>query len=116
MSQRFLLAACCLLSAFTTALALRAPELEQHCRTIEHAIPNNEEAVRCLAWIEGFIDRHQFLTSTVPETPRTCCEPKGLTLDQYRRVYLKYLEARPKAYGLPASAVMDLALRDAFPC
>ena len=109
----------CLSWQTAVAQQLGTPELDRACRAIANAKTRSDQdtGIYCLAWINGYLDRLNGEQQIFfKEAEKTICIPTDVSTGQIQQIFSRYLEVNPRVYGLPAWAVMDLALRAAFPC
>jgi hypothetical protein len=91
-------------------------ELLQNCSEVLKEDHNTNFASMglCLGYLHGMRDM-QRLNTIIPDLPPLCF-PKGVTLEQTRRVVVKYLQGRPEELHQLGSMLTYLALVRAFPC
>lgn len=70
---------------------------------------------QCMGMLEGVSGSAQILSTQLPETMRTCL-PQSYNNGQGVRVVVKYLRDHPKDLNLPASFLVMMSLKTAFPC
>jgi hypothetical protein len=81
--------------------------------------PNNtQEAVVCLAWIEGFVNGALVteIFHKTPEKDQMFCLPSGVTSLQAGRVIRKYIVDHPEREHMPTEYLASEALIYGFPC
>lgn len=90
----------------TQALFYEGNFLHKKCQSV-----NDVDVVVCLAYVTGVVD-----TLTMTENRYVCVPPKSVTGGQLRDIVTKWLEDNPADRHLNASALVMLALTEAFPC
>lgn len=85
--------------------------LIQSMDTIGQA-PNTFEAGYCLGIVGAIVD----ISNSSTEAVYHSCLPKGMTAGQGVRIVTKYLQSNPDKLHILDSALVFLALKDAFPC
>lgn len=70
---------------------------------------------QCMGMLEGVSGSAQILSTQLPETMKTCL-PQSYNNGQGVRVVVKYLRDHPKDLNLPASFLVMMSLKTAFPC
>ena len=72
---------------------------------------------KCLGYLEGAHDMMAFLFSYGGRENTIYCIPKkGLSLDQLRRVVIKWIKENPSMMDATARQVIQFALMETFPC
>ena len=109
------------------AEALTAEELENACRDVDVVagpddIPAEEfietfgEALTCAGFVDGFLSAAAVAQLINPRGMPFCQPKDGISIDQARRIFLKYTTAHPEDLHFNARTILAIALRGAFPC
>ena len=112
------------------AQAMTAEELETACREVDIITAAEAEArlsplvfmksyanaQRCLGFVDGFISGVAVAQVIDPEAVSFCQPKKGLSIDQARRIFLKYIAAHPEDLHWTAQTILTVALTEVFPC
>jgi hypothetical protein len=85
-------------------------ELLRDCETTK----NVSSTMWCYGYLNGILDM-QSLTEGNPYLP-TLCTPPEVTMEQARRVVVKYLQNHPEKLHYGEHALTYIALIEAFPC
>ena len=109
---------------------MTAEELEAACRKVD--VLTAPQAASDLAPLEfmktyataqcctGFVDGFMSAAAVAQTTKRKAmpfCQPKeGISVDQTRRIFLKYIAAHPEDLNWTAQTILSVALREVFPC
>jgi hypothetical protein len=126
--------ACILCASFSLAAASpvvaqglsKAQELEAQCKAVDDPsdVDRASAALQCLGFVAGVADGIGLMQGLMAaalqisqrEVPFGPCFPDGgLSADQSRRVYLKYMADHPEELHLPSRAILFKALVSAFP-
>ena len=113
------------------AEALTAEELESACRAVDviagpgfdaGSTPPEEfmtafgGAARCAGFVDGFLSA-AVVAQVFNSKAMTFCQPKGgISIDQARRIFLKFTASHPEDLHWDARTILAIALRSAFPC
>ena len=70
---------------------------------------------KCVVYLAGIVDA---TTSWVDwdMMPKKFCQPDEVTLEQLRKIYVKYANEHPEELHLTASGIAINAFIEAFPC
>ena len=112
------------------AQAMTAEELETACREVDIITAAEAEArlsplvfmksyangQRCLGFVDGFISGVAVAQVIDAEAVSFCQPKKGLSIDQARRIFLKYIAAHPEDLHWTAQTILTVALTEVFPC
>jgi len=74
------------------------------------------DAVRCLSYIQGFIDGFAVRDNVEEGMKPTLCFPDGATGGQMVRIVTKWLEDHPARLHEPAWGLIFLAMQESFIC
>lgn len=90
-----------------------ALQLKQMCE-------QEEPPVSCLAFFLGYTGavsgiNYQNSNPKIKWIP-LYCPPKGVVVEQYRQIFLKWATAKPEMLHLEAVEAAGLAFMDTFPC
>ena len=97
-----------------------ANDLKQQCAS---TLPTDRSF--CLGYLTGFEHAVSYTTAvTTAIVDRAVedyqgiigCNTEGVTIEQMRLVFLKYVENHPEQLHLPAYYVLSKAMLSAFPC
>jgi hypothetical protein len=73
--------------------------------------------IACASYLQGVIDTYGFLSSMLrPEAKNTCLPERGIQVEQFMLIVVRWLNAHPSDLHRPARLLALVALRDAFPC
>ena len=73
-------------------------------------------AQHCLGFVDGFMSAAS-VAQAINLKAMPFCQPKeGISIDQARRIFLKYIAAHPEDLHSTAQLILAVALREAFPC
>lgn len=75
----------------------------------------NDQVMSCLSYIAGVIDYHILMQSFGTQPTIDFCLPDKLTLEDAGVAVMAYLKSHPQHDAI-ASAIVPMALNDAFPC
>ena len=107
-----------------------AEELETTCRKIDViTTPRSDSdlvpfefmkayatAQRCVGFLDGFMSAAG-VAQVINRKAMTFCQPKeGISIDQTRRIFLKYITGHPEDLHWTAQTILVVALREVFPC
>lgn len=96
-----------------------AQDLERGCKAVDTMQSNNPvadiEMAYCLGAIAGINETMALWKGISPPAP-FCLPEKGITLEQSRRLFLKYLQENPLALSDRGGLVYIRAIHEAFPC
>ena len=68
----------------------------------------------CIGYLTGILDANFIRDGDPNYIPY--CSPNNLSVDQTRRIVIKYLQDRPEYLHLPSAVLIYVALGKAFPC
>lgn len=123
-----LLATPALVGVTGSARAMTAEELETTCRKVDVLTKSDSDLVpfefmkayattqRCLGFVEGFMSAVGVAQVLNPKAMPFCQPKKGISLDQARRIFLKYIAGHPEDMHVTAQTILTVALREVFPC
>ncbi len=97
-------------SALTAQIPLSAEDLLISC-----APPSAVAATHPCQWyLKGFLDGY----GAVPGSYRTqmCLPENGFSIDQIRRVVVKWLQGHPRKLSIHSTEAVMEALTDSYPC
>ncbi len=112
------------------AQAMTAEELEAACRKVDVITASRSAsdlahlefaetyatAQRCLGFVDGFMSAAA-VAQVINRKGMPFCQPKeGISIDQARRIFLKYIAAHPEDLHWTAQTILAVALSEAFPC
>ena len=112
------------------AQAMTAEKLETACREVDVITAPEAEArlppfafmrsyataQRCLGFVDGFMSAVAVAQVSNPKAVSFCQPKKGISIDQARRIFLKYIAAHPEDLHWTAQAILTVALTEVFPC
>ncbi|WP_447749416.1 Rap1a/Tai family immunity protein [Pseudomonas nicosulfuronedens] len=78
-------------------------------------VPDAFAMGQCFGMLEGVAGSAQIMERKLPENMRTCI-PENYSNGQGARVVVKYLNENPQSLNLPASFLVMISLKTAFPC
>jgi len=76
----------------------------------------NIDTFSCLSYVKGFVDGSLNLIPALMAGKLPYCPPASSNVDQWVRVFLKYMDQHPAKLHLEAGNMLMLALIEAFPC
>ena len=85
-------------------------DLERSCMS-----DKKEQVVGCLNYIAGVVDYHILMQSFGTQPTIDFCLPDNITVQDAGVAVVKYLKSHPEHDAI-ASAVVPMALNDAYPC
>ena len=112
------------------AQAMTAEELETACRKVDVITAPDADARLpplvfmksyadgqwCLGFVDGFMSAVAVAQLIDPKAMSFCQPKKGISLDQARRIFLKYIAAHPEDLHWTAQTILTVALTEVFPC
>jgi len=104
-------AAMLLTSAQSTDSDSRAESLLRQCNSSNTSM----ERLTCLTYLNGVLDGAEVMQAYLPK-PKFCLPDEGVSMEQYRRIVVKWLEDRPNVLHESKRIHAVKALVDAFPC
>lgn len=96
--------------------------LLEQCQHAEKALDNKRventfSAGACLGLVQGVLETvHNMQLLNDNKNKKVCFPEKGISFPQATRIVIPYLRAHPKMLHEQISALVMLALADAFPC
>ena len=107
--------------------AMTAERLESACRDVdvitrpddfpaEEFIETFGEAATCAGFVDGFLSAAAVAQFINPRGMPFCQPKDGISIDQARRVFLKFTATHPEDLHLEARTILAIALREVFPC
>ena len=90
-------------------------KLYEHCSSSESSPTYYQDAAACTLYIVGVYDGIELATS-VYDKENFYCFPEKVIVKQITEIVANYLQKHPEKRHLPASALVVIALKDAFPC
>ena len=112
------------------AQAMTAEELETACRKVDVITASRSAsdlvplefmetyatAQRCSGFVDGFMSAAS-VAQTIKRKAMPFCQPKeGISIDQARRIFLKYIATHPEDLNWTAQTILAVELREVFPC
>lgn len=73
-------------------------------------------AQRCSGFVDGFMSAVAVAQLIDPKAMSFCQPKKGISLDQARRIFLKYIAAHPEDLHWTAQTILTVVLTEVFPC
>lgn len=70
---------------------------------------------KCVSYLGGIVDATSIWVDWGMMSKKYC-QPKEITLEQLRKIYIKYANEHPEELHLTASGIAINALIEAFPC
>ncbi len=95
----------------------RTDELLWMCegRASESGIPEID-ILRCATYLDGMLDLNAVIQSHAPGAALFCPPEGGISLDQARLIFVKWVREHPEDLHTTARVSAVLALAEAFPC
>ena len=78
-------------------------------------VPDAFAMGQCFGILDGVVGSAQIMEKQLPATLRTCI-PENYSHGQGVRIVVKYLNENPQSLDLPASFLVMMSLKTAFPC
>ncbi len=111
-----LLALCCAKAQYVGAQSPQAIQFRTGTDALQVCQSENELfRITCYSWIRGFLDGAAATTPTDYWIPNYCA-PDGVTIEESKRLFVRYLRSNPDDLGHTASYLFRRALREKFPC
>ena len=96
---------------------MRTEQLLWACENLDPDTPEQMfELYRCIGYIDGMLEFHALIQVVKPRVTLFCLPPAGISIDQARRVFVKWAQEHPSQLHETARVSVVLALVEAFPC
>ncbi len=112
------------------AHAMTAEELETTCRKVDVITTLRSDSdlapfefmkacattQHCLGFVDGFMSAASVAQVTNRKAMPFCQPKEGISVDQARRIFLKYIAGHPEDLHWTAQTILAVALSEVFPC
>lgn len=72
--------------------------------------------ILCAGYIDGMLEMHSVAVGLAGAKPFFCVPKDGISIDQAKRVFIKWVERNPNQMHESARVSVVVALAEAFPC
>lgn len=105
---------CVLLLVFAFSSSVYAEETGEQMLAL--CTGDKTERAVCVLYIDGFIDGMLMQAMKMEQSPAACLPEEGVSKEQLRRIFVKFIEDHPKMLNYPKRVLLLLTLIDAYPC